>query len=191
MKLDRANLIFQAAIDTFSEKGFDKATMDDIAARANVAKGTIYYHFKSKEDLFIFLVEEGMELLQEAVLSKVQDTMSGREKLEVLIREQLTFFGEYRDFCIIMLRESWGGEARQKDFRKMLRNYSRLIEEFIKQGVEEQQFQCDNPETAAWSVFGSAAITSLHVLLGRDPYDPQTLTKQLTRFAIHGLSPTE
>ncbi|WP_353963340.1 helix-turn-helix domain-containing protein [Tepidibacillus marianensis] len=44
--------MFDAAIDVFSEYGFEKAKMDLIAEKANVAKGTIYYHFKSKEEIF-------------------------------------------------------------------------------------------------------------------------------------------
>ena len=45
------NLIFESAIKIFSESGYRGATMDDIAANASLAKGTLYYHFKSKEEI--------------------------------------------------------------------------------------------------------------------------------------------
>lgn len=52
------NLIFKSAIKIFSESGYRGATMDDIAANAGLVKGTLYYHFKSKEEIFNFIVEE-------------------------------------------------------------------------------------------------------------------------------------
>ena len=48
-------LIFEAAIKVFSECGYNGAIMDDIASRAGVAKGTLYYHFASKEEIFKFV----------------------------------------------------------------------------------------------------------------------------------------
>ncbi|WP_156807466.1 TetR/AcrR family transcriptional regulator [Effusibacillus pohliae] len=187
LRQDKTSLIFQAAIDIFSERGFDRATMDDIAARANVAKGTIYYHFKSKEDLFLFLVEEGIDLLREAVHEQIRPDMTGKQKLEAAIRQQIEFFGEYRDFCIIMLREAWGAEQRQKEFRKMLTEYTKLLEGLIAQGIAEGSFIKTDPESAAWTVFGGAAIASLHLLLGRREYRADQLSRQVTAILLEGL----
>lgn len=187
LRKSKTSLIFQAAIDIFSEKGFDKATMDDIAARANVAKGTIYYHFKSKEELFLFLVEEGVELLREGVESKLLPEMPPREKLELIVREQIHFFGQYRDFCVILLRESWGGEDRQREFRKMIRSYMLLIEEVIKEGMDNGVFQRVNAEYAAAGIFGMISIAALHILLGHAPYDEEVLYADMKRMAFTGL----
>lgn len=180
-------MIFQAAIDIFSDRGFDKATMDDIAARANVAKGTIYYHFKSKEELFLFLVEEGIDLLQESVNDQIVSEMRGKDKLLAALHQQIEFFGQYRDFCIIMLREAWGAEQRQKEFRKMLIGYTKMLEEFIRQGIEEGDFIETDPELAAWTVFGGSAITSLHILLSRREYKVDPLYEQVTTTLLNGL----
>lgn len=187
LRQDKTSLIFQAAIDIFSDRGFDKATMDDIAARANVAKGTIYYHFKSKEELFLFLVEEGIDLLQESVNDQIVSEMRGKDKLLAALHQQIEFFGQYRDFCIIMLREAWGAEQRQKEFRKMLIGYTKMLEEFIRQGIEEGDFIETDPELAAWTVFGGSAITSLHILLSRREYKVDPLYEQVTTTLLNGL----
>lgn len=187
LRQDKTSLIFQAAIDIFSDRGFDKATMDDIAARANVAKGTIYYHFKSKEELFLFLVEEGIDLLQESVNEYLSGEMSGKVKLETAIRQQINFFGQYRDFCIIMLREAWGAEQRQKEFRKMLIEYTKMLQEFIQQAIDEGEFIQTDAEVAAWTVFGGASITSLHLLLSRREYVPDELANQVVTNLLTGI----
>lgn len=187
MRKSKMSLIFQAAIDVFSEKGFDKATMDDIAARANVAKGTIYYHFKSKEELFLFLVEEGVELLRDGVESKLMPELSPTEKLELIVREQINFFGQYRDFCVILLRETWGGEERQLEFRKMIRSYMYLIEQVIRQGIEAGEFHPVNAENAGSGIFGMIAISALHILLGQNAYDEEALFQDMKRMVFSGV----
>ena len=48
--------IFFAAIKVFSTNGYAGATVDEIAAVAGVAKGTLYYNFKNKEDIFKFVI---------------------------------------------------------------------------------------------------------------------------------------
>ena len=58
-------LIFKAAIKVFSQNGYNGTTMDDIAKEANVAKGTLYYHFKSKEEIFKFIINGGMDIISE------------------------------------------------------------------------------------------------------------------------------
>jgi AcrR family transcriptional regulator len=187
LRKSKTNLIFQAAIDVFSEKGFDKATMDDIAARANVAKGTIYYHFKSKEELFLFLVEEGVEMLREGVESKLTEDLTPREKIELILREQISFFGQYRDFCVILLRESWGAEDRQLEFRKMIRSYMSLIEKVVQEGKAAGTFQDVSAENAGSAIFGMVSIAALHILLGKGQYDEDKLFTDLKQIALNGL----
>ena len=65
--------IFESAIQVFSNCGYSGATMDEVVARAGVAKGSLYYHFKSKEELFIFIIKEGMNLIHEEVEKATRD----------------------------------------------------------------------------------------------------------------------
>ena len=53
--------IFETSMKLFAEKGYDATSIEDITATVGVAKGTLYYHFSSKEEIFNFLVEEGIE----------------------------------------------------------------------------------------------------------------------------------
>src|SRR5262245_47963863 len=66
-RLEREALILQAAEDTFAEKGYYETSMDEIAARVGIAKGTVYLHFPSKEALIIKIFIREMErFLQKA-----------------------------------------------------------------------------------------------------------------------------
>jgi TetR/AcrR family acrAB operon transcriptional repressor len=63
--------VLNAALSVFSSKGYAATTLDDVAAAANVTRGAIYWHFKSKADLYNTLTDElsarGAELVQQAV----------------------------------------------------------------------------------------------------------------------------
>ena len=60
--------ILRVAARIFGKYGFQKTTMDEVARTAHKAKGSVYYHFRSKEDLFLAVVSEEIERLKEALL---------------------------------------------------------------------------------------------------------------------------
>ena len=63
--------IFETSLKLFSEKGYDATSIEEITATVGVAKGTLYYHFSSKEEIFNFLIEEGMKLLINSIEIKI------------------------------------------------------------------------------------------------------------------------
>src|SRR5256885_7463499 len=60
---ERKALILQAAEEVLMEKGYHETSIDEIAARVGIAKGTVYLHFPSKEDLVIAIFERDMQQL--------------------------------------------------------------------------------------------------------------------------------
>ncbi len=61
----RKQAILDAALDVFAERGFEAARLDDVAARAGVAKGTLYLYFEDKEDLFEEVVRSAVSPILE------------------------------------------------------------------------------------------------------------------------------
>ena len=59
--------IFETSMKLFAEKGYENTSIEEITATVGVAKGTLYYHFASKEEIFNFLISEGVKLLQNSV----------------------------------------------------------------------------------------------------------------------------
>jgi AcrR family transcriptional regulator len=81
--------ILESAIDTFSQYGFDKTRMEDIAEVAKLAKGTLYLYFKSKEDLFYAICERD--------LNKLKDELSNMfTTKEDILSDVGTFYDNYR-----------------------------------------------------------------------------------------------
>jgi AcrR family transcriptional regulator len=77
-KAEHRDKIIQAAIQSFSQTGFDRTKMEDIAKRLGLSKGTIYLYFASKEDLFLAICEYYLKIMKERQHSTV---FSNREDL--------------------------------------------------------------------------------------------------------------
>ena len=81
---ERETLILQAAEEVLMEKGYYETSIDEIAARVGIAKGTVYLHFPSKEDLVIAIFERDMQQLLQYIDSTMSSALTARGKLEAI-----------------------------------------------------------------------------------------------------------
>ncbi len=78
---ERKDQIAEAATTVFTQKGFDKARMDDIASEANLSKGALYLYFKSKDAIITHLLDRLFEREFSDLLSLEDDPRPASEKL--------------------------------------------------------------------------------------------------------------
>ncbi|MGC2670003.1 MAG: TetR/AcrR family transcriptional regulator [Candidatus Nitrosopolaris sp.] len=115
-KIEIREKIIKAAIDSFSKYGFDRARMDDVARTANLSKGTIYLHFKSKEDLFYAICENNLAEAKRQIstmFAKKEDLVSEIERFYDVFRNKKT--ANERVFF-----ETIAESARNAELRKAL-----------------------------------------------------------------------
>jgi len=182
--------IFEAAMAVFSEKGFEKATVDEIAERAGIAKGTIYYNYGSKRELFLSLVEEGIERLENAVKKEIARRKSIPAKLESLITVQLRFFDDYKNYCKVLLSEVWGQETRWEETARQIRSgYLSIIRELIdvgkKEGIIKKELET---ATATSALFGMVGIAALDWFLFEKEYPYDDILNTLKTLFFTGAS---
>lgn len=87
----RRGLVLDAAEALISEVGFESATMDQIAERAEVGKGTLYLHFESKSAIYLAICERGSRLLNEKMATVLTKDLTGLEMLKMLGNVYLQF----------------------------------------------------------------------------------------------------
>ena len=93
--------LINAARQLFSEKGLDLTTIDDITSRADVGKGTFYYHFENKADLIKELMTQVMDELSSSINERCQECEGLEKALECLIVAHVDFFNKrWEDFVI-------------------------------------------------------------------------------------------
>lgn len=123
---EREALILQAAEDVFVEKGYYDTSMEEIAARVGIAKGTVYLHFASKEALVAALVTRDTEIFLEEFEVVFASEQPARAKLEALLKFIYTGLRRKR---IKFLSSITNG----RDIRCLLPEHSSRIHELWKQ----------------------------------------------------------
>lgn len=130
--------IFEISMNLFASKGYDATSIEEITSVVGVAKGTLYYHFSSKEEIFTFLIEEGMKLLQNSMSIKVANCDTLRKKLEAILLIQIKVMVKYQDFMTIILSEVLGKENRNLICRKYVFEYINMLENIIRESIEKR-----------------------------------------------------
>ncbi|WP_454052796.1 TetR/AcrR family transcriptional regulator [Clostridium sp. Marseille-Q7071] len=180
--------ILNSAIKVFSTKGYDGATMDDVAIVGGVAKGTLYYHFKSKEELFKYVIDEGIKNMEEkssSVLSLEQEPI---DKIRALIKIQLEIVHEYKDFFRVALSELWGNEERQKDLRNTIKQHIEYLSNHIKKAIEAGVIEKNDSEFLTYTFFGGLCTLAIYDIINEDKYDVNELTEKLIAYISKGIS---
>ena len=90
--------IFETSMKLFADKGYDATSIEEITATVGVAKGTLYYHFSSKEEIFNFLVDEGMKLLKNSITIKTDKMNNYLDKIRAVVLIQIKILFKYENF---------------------------------------------------------------------------------------------
>lgn len=181
------DLIFKSAIKTFSESGYRGATMDDIAVNAGLSKGTLYYHFNSKEEIFNFIVEEGLQILQSQVVEVQNMSIDPIEKLIKICRIQLTFLYGYTDFFKVVMSQLWGTENRQSELRHKIKSYIGEIEINIKSAMDNGNIKKGDTELIAFQFFGSLCSSAIYESIRTEEVKLENIIESTIKFTLNGL----
>jgi len=110
--------ISQVAKEVFAERGYQGATLEDVAQRLGMSKATIYIYYKNKDDLFLHVVEDLVASTLEAITQDAQAPKEPIEKLSGMVYTMISFYERERDFFRIYLHEKHGLEVAPKDPHK-------------------------------------------------------------------------
>ena len=94
----RSSQILAAARTVFAEKGYQDATMDEIAERAGVAKGTLYSYFPSKRDVYVAELSRGSAELLDLTRKAIESPGDTRAKIHRFIHGRLEFLDSHLEF---------------------------------------------------------------------------------------------
>lgn len=159
--------LYEAAVTLIAEQGFSATTVDEIAERAGVAKGTVYYNFKSKTELFEELLRYGVGLLTASLQSAADRTAeAGGTKvaaLDAMIRAGLVFIERYPAFTQLYVAELWRtNRAWQSTLLVVRQQAVAVVETVLREAVEngELSAEIDIPLTAA-ALVGMVLVAAL------------------------------
>lgn len=154
--------IFEASMKLFAEKGYDATSVEEITATVGVAKGTLYYHFSSKEEIFEFLIEEGVKLLKNSIDIKTENLQNSIDKIKAIVLIQLKVLVKYEDFMTIVLSEIWGSSTRSVICKKYIFEYIEMVENIVKEGIKKGEIIEGDSNVIASGIFGFTSSSLIY-----------------------------
>jgi AcrR family transcriptional regulator len=192
-RLEREDLILQAAEDIFIEKGYYNASMDEIAARVGIAKGTLYLHFACKEDMVATLLKRKLQAFKDKIESTINEEGTARDKLLAILRiiytnmvnsHYLLIFSFYHISEIPpLLRE------KRTEINDLYSQIAEKISLLIEEGKATGDFDASIPTEITVSIFFSLLPPPTYKrLVVEGSMQPEELAQYIEHVFFHGIS---
>ena len=190
--MSKPERILKAALEVIAEKGPHETTIDEIAQRAGVAKGTVYLYFKNKDSLLASLMQVGLDAFDSAVRRRVAAHSEPVEQLKALIEEHVTQMHNHLKFGKIIWSQTSHATLPPdlKDvFKDCARSYVDLLASILERGQECGSMQVLDTRMTARAIIGSM---NQAVFDFTDPdcstvTDCTTVIRSITFFIFNGL----
>ncbi len=151
---NRAKII-RAARVCFSRQGYHHSTMDDIVVESELSKGTLYWYFKSKEELLVSVISSLLEdHINEGTFARLEHYPTASAKLRALNQSMMAHNEQLEGFFNLFV-EFWASNSHNENIShlwlKPLLQYKSIIVNIIEQGIDTGEFRPVDVESLAWS----------------------------------------
>ncbi len=183
--------IFESAIQVFSNCGYSGATMDEVVARAGVAKGSLYYHFKSKEELFIFIIKEGINLIHEEVEKATRGIDNPYEIIKESAKVQLKYVYDNKDLFKVIISQIWGIGDRNNMLREEIKSILEQNSKKFKAVMDAGYIEDEDPVLLSYGLLGVLVSSALFELLNDEEYSNDEVVEKFMRYFENGIKVRE
>lgn len=147
----RQKMILDGALRVFKSKGLEHSTMDEIANEAEFGKATIYYYFKSKEDIFNTILITGWTTLWDGIEELVIEEESPRKKFIKIIKKLIELINQDRsmyEFLFAAPHSTAQNEGNEPEWKQYQSKLTNTLHQLIQSGMEKNEFpQIDSQMT--------------------------------------------
>jgi len=167
---ERRNQILEAASNVFSERGLQKARMDDIVHESGLSKGALYWYFKSKDEIINAILRRYLDH-ELAVIKKLADQPgSAEQRLRKFVDLMIADLTRMKFFTAVAY-EFYAMAFRSKTIRAVFREYVdqffSVMEPIIEQGMADGEFRLLDPKEVALAV--ASIVEGTLLIYGFDP----------------------
>lgn len=195
-KTDKQQKIAEAAIRLFAEKGYANTSTSEIAKAAGVAEGTIFRHYKTKDNLLLSLIlpflKEALPAMAEDVLQDVmsKETGSFESFLRALIKNRIQFIKENREIFQVFVKELIYNDELKKEllplFTENIVKRIGVVVDLYKERGELIDLPPGEIEKVLFTFFGGYFL-SRFIIIAIEPEDEELEIENLIRFAMEGI----
>ncbi len=196
-KEQRRKVILAAAEKIFFSRKGETATMDDVAKRAELSKGTLYLYFKSKEDILYALADKGVILLAKHLQKSINDEDTGVVQLSMVADSFIDFSNKHQHFFSLILKFEnktirYNHEINEK---LLIEPALEILHEILKKGQKDKSIRDDIGSRELVAIIWSEMLGVLQTLTTKKKIlhmyksNPEELIKGHYKIIIKGISP--
>jgi len=179
--------IIAAAIEEFRDKGFKAASMDSLAARAQVSKRTVYNHFASKEILFQAIAQQLFDYSAQITRIRYQGELPLAQQLMEFAGKELDLLASenFRDLAKIMIGECLHSPELAASTMAQLSEQELSLEQWIGDAISDQKLKQVEPAYAAGQFIALIKANAFwpQITMGQ-PIPDSTQRQQIARDAV-------
>lgn len=179
--------ILDAAAKLFGTRPFHEVLMDDIAAEADVGKGTLYRYFRDKEELYLAILARASVQFMERMRQKAAGEGGPRQRLEAIVADVIAYFDEQPHLLELILRAELlrrpGSKFPWQETREELSEVLRCL---FDEGHASGEFRMENADLAILMLLGGLRAV---IRFGKPPR-PDTLPAQIIAGLLDGYAVT-
>lgn len=192
LREQRRARILEAAAAVFARKGYQRATMKEVAAEAGIAPGTIYLYFRNKRDLLLGIADQLITRPVDRQLAHVA-SLSAEDYVAAILRERIGFARQNQPLLQALVTEIWTDqELRVRFFSQVIGPLLSTGARYLQERVAEGELRPCRIEVVVPAVAGSIVILAAMRALVPGAVLPEIsddeLVDELTRLYLHGLT---
>jgi AcrR family transcriptional regulator len=186
---ERRRQILDAALAVFTQKGFYATNVSDVAARAGVSQGTIYWYFESKEELFTAALLSSFTEWGQQVEAALHEQLSATAKLGALAASMEAFVTQAEGLIMLFLGY-WASSPNREEtaliWLELLTEYKDILVGVLEQGIESGEFKPVDAEALVWAMMAVYDGLAAYVMFMPE-LDLERVSQAFNRTLLDGL----
>ena len=182
----KRNALLTTAAQMFNERGFHATSLDDIAARLNVTKPTLYYYVKNKDEILLECVKKGLHMTLDGIEASRAAGGNAIDQLRACMRVYADIVTQPFGMCLIRVGDEEVPEPSRTELRRLKSEIDHAFRRLVEQGVQEGVLAPCDPKMAAFVIAGGLSW------IGRwyqpqGAYSADQIIEQCTQLLLQGV----
>lgn len=187
-KRETRERILEAATHVFAEKGYYGATMDDIVAASGISKGGLYFHFATKEAIFLALPNRLGEMLWNGMVEAMRPQVAMEDRMRAAVTSCLLTFEQHRDLTRVALVEARLVDPRaDHKIQAITRFFAHVHRQALDRLVAEGVLPPQDTQLASYALVGTVLEIVLRWLMGDEKRPLSMLAPDLVRYNLRAV----
>ncbi|PKM77580.1 MAG: hypothetical protein CVU90_06950 [Firmicutes bacterium HGW-Firmicutes-15] len=187
-KASKRDLIMEAAIRVFSQKGYHHTKMEEIAIEAGIGKGTIYEYFSSKLQLLQEIMKRSFRLYEQTMSSDISNSMFINEKIKMLVEAHFRFCQENKDLTRILF---WDTDIMDEELRdwacQQRTGKEKRLQDFIQAGIDRGEIRAVDAKLLTVVISGVLGSIWVPMVIEDWIIDAAFAAEQVTDIIMNGI----